>query len=94
MYYNLIETIKIVSDTLDLEYNYNNNKKIYDYIIETLGYDYYDLDDIINICEVLVDDNTSKKGLNNLKDLKQNYAELISDDGIYDLSEIHINYIL
>lgn len=94
MYYNLIETIKIVSDTLDLEYNYNNNKKIYDYIIETLGYDYYDLDDIINICEVLVDDNTSKKGLNNLKDLKQNYVELISDDGIYDLSEIHINYIL
>lgn len=91
MHYNLIETIKIVSDVLDLEYNYENNKKIYDYILKdmTIGLCLYNLDDIIHICESLVDDNTSQKGLDNLRDLQSNYLDLLSDDGIYNLSEIH-----
>lgn len=89
MYYDIMETIKIVSDVLDLEYNYINNKKIYRYILKTMGLDYYALDEIILICKGLVDKNTSQKGLDNIVDLENNYMDLISDDGIYNLSEIH-----
>lgn len=89
MYYNLVETIKIVSDVLDMKYNYINNKKIYRYILETMGLGYYTLEDIIHICKGLVNENTTQDGLNNLRDLENNYVELNSDDGIYKLSEIH-----
>lgn len=91
MYYNLIETIKIVSDVLDLEYNYENNKKIYNYIRDdmTMDLDYYILEEIIHICKGLVDDNTSQESLDNIRDLENNYVEIMSDDSIYNLSEIH-----
>lgn len=91
MYYTMVETMKIVSEVLDMKYNYENNKKIDNYIQEdmTLDIGYYSLDDIIHICECLVDENTSQKGLDNLRDLQSNYLDLISDDGIYNLSEIY-----
>lgn len=91
MYYNLIETIKIVSDVLEIEYNYKNNKKINNYIQEdmTLDIGYYTLEDIIHICKGLVDENTSQESLDNIRDLENNYVEIMSDDGIYNLSEIH-----
>lgn len=91
MYYTIIETMKIVSDVLNMKYNYENNKKIDNYIQEdmTLDIGYYSLDDIIHICKGLVDENTSQESLNNIKDLENNYVELNSDDSIYGLSEIH-----
>ena len=91
MYYDIMETIKIVSDVLDLEYNYENNKKIYNYIRDDMimDLDYYNLEEIIHICKGFIDENTSQESLDNIKDLENIYEKLNSDDCTYNMSEIH-----
>jgi hypothetical protein len=91
MYYDIIKTIKIISDVLNMEYNYENNKRINDYILKdmAIGLCLFNLDDIIHICKNLIDENTSQEILDNIKDLENIYEKLNSDDCTYNMSEIH-----